>query len=236
MAPPRDKAVLKSRADEQPSPVEILSNLVHRLDIPYKFLRFVDRLAVAGAIHGPQVAIKVIHRVDKLGKLLECAREFMLREVKIEVAAGVAGAVAGAALAAEIAPIALAAFGWTAGGVQAGSLAAAAHAAIGSVAAGSPFALAQSIGAGGAVPGVGLIVCAAVVGLAAYFLAKHIKENSETYKLQAEVLAMRALLFAEGVAAVVPAEQLAKFNTRVDKHVHGLIVAAQKKLKVLRKG
>jgi len=236
MDPPRDKAAPESLADASPSPGDKISNLVHGLNIPNKFFGFVDRLAVAGAIHGPRIATEVSHRTEELGQTLERAREFMLQGDNIEVAAGVAGAVVGAALAPVVGPVGLAVLGWAADGVQAGSLAAAAQAAIGNVAAGSPFAVAQSVGAGGAMPAVGLIGGAAVGGLAAYLLAKHIKENAAAYQPEAEVLAMRALLFAEGVASKVPTEQLTKFNIQEDKHVHALIVAAQKKLKELRKG
>jgi len=56
--------------------------------------------------------------------------------------------------------------GFTAGGVAAGSRAAAIHSGIGNVTAGSPFAIAQAAGAGGAIPVVvaGIIVGFVLIG------------------------------------------------------------------------
>jgi hypothetical protein len=84
------------------------------------------------------------------------------------VAAGAAAAL-GAALAPVLVPLILSGVGFGAGGVAAGSLAAGMQAAIGSVAGGSLFALAQSVGAGGAVPLVGYLASAGL-GLSAALL------------------------------------------------------------------
>ena len=102
------------------------------------------------------------------------------------VAAGVAGVVFGPVLA----PIALGCIGFSSGGVVAGlshdllshgksadtlysdnpgSLAAAIHSSIGNVAAGSLFAIAQSVGAGGALPAMGYVITGAVAGVGGYF-------------------------------------------------------------------
>ncbi|KAI0951709.1 hypothetical protein AcV7_007729 [Taiwanofungus camphoratus] len=83
-----------------------------------------------------------------------------------QVALYAGGAVAGAALAPVVAPIALGAVGFGASGVVGGSLAALIQGGIGNVAAGSLFAICQSIGAGGALPVLGY-VAGAGLGVAA---------------------------------------------------------------------
>ncbi|KAI0915498.1 hypothetical protein AcV5_003701 [Taiwanofungus camphoratus] len=83
-----------------------------------------------------------------------------------QVALYAGGAVAGAALAPVVAPIALGAVGFGASGVVGGSLAALIQGGIGNVAAGSLFAICQSVGAGGALPVLGY-VAGAGLGVAA---------------------------------------------------------------------
>jgi hypothetical protein len=70
----------------------------------------------------------------------------------------VGGAVAGAALAPIIIPSFLGGVGFTTGGVAAASWASVVQASIGNVAGGSLFAVAQSVGAGGALPAAGWLV------------------------------------------------------------------------------
>ncbi|KAK0470046.1 uncharacterized protein EV420DRAFT_86284 [Desarmillaria tabescens] len=76
---------------------------------------------------------------------------------------GVASAVAGVALAPVILPPALGVVGFGAAGPVAGTLAAAIQSGIGNVAAGSAFAVAQSIGMGGAIP-AGVYAVSGIVG------------------------------------------------------------------------
>ncbi|VDC06638.1 unnamed protein product [Peniophora sp. CBMAI 1063] len=115
-------------------------------------------------------------------------------------AAGAAGAalvggVAGAAIAPPAAVGILGGLGFGGGGVVAGSWAAAIQSGIGSVAAGSPFAVAQSVGAGAALPFIGF-AGAAVIGAAAvgggYVALKKLaggkKEEKKLGRLQLDYL------------------------------------------------
>ncbi|KAF9459708.1 hypothetical protein BDZ94DRAFT_1267483 [Collybia nuda] len=80
---------------------------------------------------------------------------------------GVAGGVAGAAVVPVAAPAVLGLVGFGGSGPIAGSLAAIIQSSIGSVVAGSPFAIAQSIAMGGAVPLVGFVIGGAIAAGAA---------------------------------------------------------------------
>jgi hypothetical protein len=99
------------------------------------------------------------------------------------VAAG-AAAVIGAALAPVLVPLVLSSVGFGAGGVAAGSLAAGMHAAIGNVAAGSLFALAQSVGAGAALPLTGYLVSAGLSAALAAKIAQWLKTQLADGKLR----------------------------------------------------
>jgi hypothetical protein len=79
-----------------------------------------------------------------------------------------------AALVPILLPVILNGAGFTAGGVAAGSWAAGVHASIGNVAAGSLFAIAQSIGAGGALP-LSVWLASAGLGLSAGAIAEIIR-------------------------------------------------------------
>jgi hypothetical protein len=79
-----------------------------------------------------------------------------------------------AALVPILLPVILNGAGFTAGGVAAGSWAAGVHASIGNVAAGSLFAMAQSIGAGGALP-LSVWLASAGLGLSAGAIAEIIR-------------------------------------------------------------
>jgi len=81
----------------------------------------------------------------------------------ILVSVGVAAV--GVLLAPVVAVGIVGAFGFSTAGVVAGSLAATIHAGIGDVAAGSLFALAQSIGAGGALPAIFSAIAGAIGAL-----------------------------------------------------------------------
>jgi hypothetical protein len=86
------------------------------------------------------------------------------------IAAGCVAAIS-AALAPIIMPALLGAVGFSAGGVVAGSVAASIQASIGSVAAGSLFALCQTVGTGAALPLIGHLASVGL-GLSAGLLAK----------------------------------------------------------------
>ncbi|KAF9520216.1 hypothetical protein BS47DRAFT_1336190 [Hydnum rufescens UP504] len=85
-------------------------------------------------------------------------------------AVGVGGAVLCVGLAPFVAPPVLGVPGFGSGGVAAGSYAAGLQASIGNVGAGSWFASAQSVGAGGALPVIGKVVSAGVGAAAAVFV------------------------------------------------------------------
>ncbi|KAI0959077.1 hypothetical protein AcW1_004011 [Taiwanofungus camphoratus] len=82
------------------------------------------------------------------------------------------GAAVGAFLAPIVATTALGFVGFSAAGPVAGSLAAILHSHIGNVAAGSLFALCQSIAMGGHLPAIGYAAGAAVGGAAAGIVAE----------------------------------------------------------------
>ncbi|KAK0495229.1 hypothetical protein EDD18DRAFT_266995 [Armillaria luteobubalina] len=81
---------------------------------------------------------------------------------------GASAAAAGVALTPILAPLALGIVGFGAAGPVAGSLAAAIQSGIGNVAAGSAFAVAQSIGMGGAIPAGVYAVSGATAGVAGW--------------------------------------------------------------------
>ncbi|KAI0039764.1 hypothetical protein FA95DRAFT_1612312 [Auriscalpium vulgare] len=81
--------------------------------------------------------------------------------------AGLVGLAVGAIVTPIVAPAVVSVFGFGAAGPVAGSLAAGIQSGLGSVAVGSSFAIVQSIGMGGAMPLVGLICGAAIVGVVA---------------------------------------------------------------------
>lgn len=103
----------------------------------------------------------------------------------LKAIAAVGAAVVGVAVAPVLAPAALGTLGFTAGGVaagiflhclfihsdsriHAGSIAAGMQAGMGNVVAGSLFAGAQSVAAGGTLPAIGSIISAGVSGAGAY--------------------------------------------------------------------
>jgi hypothetical protein len=96
-----------------------------------------------------------------------------IRENPTIVIAGGAAAV-GAALAPVLIPLLLHGVGFGGGGVVAGSWAAGVHASLGNVAAGGLFSLAQSVGAGGALPLVGYLAGAGL-GLSVSFAAETVR-------------------------------------------------------------
>ncbi|KAH9920086.1 uncharacterized protein B0H18DRAFT_617130 [Fomitopsis serialis] len=76
-------------------------------------------------------------------------------QLNMTIGLTVAGAAIGVLLAPVVAPAALGLVGFSAAGPVAGTLAAAIQASIGNVAAGSLFAICQSVGMGGALPALG---------------------------------------------------------------------------------
>ncbi|OCH93240.1 hypothetical protein OBBRIDRAFT_885642 [Obba rivulosa] len=105
-------------------------------------------------------------RIVSNGFLEECPQcrknsEMLKAGLKICLCAGL-----GALAVPVVAPLALGIAGFSAAGPVAGTLAAAWQASIGSVAAGSIFALCQSIAMGGAIPAAGIVVGAAVAAAA----------------------------------------------------------------------
>lgn len=87
-----------------------------------------------------------------------------VKEIGLKIAAYAGGAIAGAVLAPVVAPAALGVIGFGAAGPVAGSIAALIQSSIGNVAAGSLFAMAQSVAMGGALPLLGYATGAAAGG------------------------------------------------------------------------
>ncbi|KAK0495250.1 adaptin N terminal region-domain-containing protein [Armillaria luteobubalina] len=92
-----------------------------------------------------------------------------------------ASAAAGVVLTPILAPAALGIIGFSAAGPVAGTLAAAIHSSIGNVAAGSAFAVAQSIGMGGAIPAGVYAISGAVTTAAAWTASRFCGEFGETH-------------------------------------------------------
>ncbi|KAJ7454029.1 hypothetical protein B0H11DRAFT_1926672 [Mycena galericulata] len=86
------------------------------------------------------------------------------RIFRLILLAAAAFAVVGAVVAPFAAPVALGLVGFSSIGPVAGTFAAATQAGIGNVVAGSAFACAQSVAAGGALPAVGYAISAGISG------------------------------------------------------------------------
>jgi hypothetical protein len=123
---------------------------------------------------------------------------------------GGAGVVA-TALAPVLVPLILSGVGFTTAGVAAGSWAAGVHASIGNVAAGSLFALAQSVAAGGLLPIVGWLASAGL-GLSAGMITDvvrilYLRVSTGWYR--------EYVVTAAGVAGMLLRNQLAAASGRL---------------------
>ncbi|EIM91683.1 uncharacterized protein STEHIDRAFT_165890 [Stereum hirsutum FP-91666 SS1] len=154
-----------------------------------------DRLRRAVSHPRPEVASSALERMaidseNMRVRICACDGKAVAGKAAA-VGAGVSAAVAPAA-----APGVVGLVGFGGNGVVAGSWAAGVQSGIGSVAAGSPFAVAQSVGAGGALPVVGIVIAAAagavVIGGVSYGVylvvksRKNGKKNTEGYVVLCE--------------------------------------------------